>query len=81
MSGILRCGYCDASYFYHFGESPYKWKHEDRITLRPRHNYYHRFIAPCKNKSKTLLMEVLDVIGLILYRRAMTESSVELSPR
>lgn len=78
MTNILHCGYCGAGYYYHFGKSPYKWKHSDKVTIRYRHLYYHRYIAPCKNECKSLTMEVLDFIGLVLYRRSMTEASADL---
>ncbi|HUW39431.1 MAG TPA: recombinase family protein [Rectinemataceae bacterium] len=78
MTNILHCEYCGAGFYYHFGKSPYKWKHSDKVTIRYRHLYYHRHTVPCKNQRKSFSMEVLDFIGLILYRRSMTEASADL---
>lgn len=78
MTNILHCSYCGAGYYYHFGKAPYKWKNSDKVTIRFRYIYYHRHTVPCRNTCKTLSMEVLDIIGLIVYRRAMVEQSKEL---
>lgn len=79
MTAIVKCAYCGTSYFYHYSHGWYTWKNDPtKKTLRTRLNYYHKNTTPCKNKNKTMLLEILDFIGLDVYRRAMTEQSADL---
>lgn len=81
MTNIIKCAYCGAGFFYHYGAAPYKWRNSDKITIRHRHVYYHRHTVPCVNERKSFSMEILDAIGLIVYRRAMTYQSEDILKR